>query len=141
MISMRPSSRRATALAGLGLALALSGCSSSDTTDSATAWCTGADAVESELAKMSTLIEEGASSDLVRTQWNAVESAIQANSVPLSQLEDATQQEISAAYDALGAAVDAIPSDASPAEAAPQYKAAIDTFNTDMQSIEAEVCS
>jgi hypothetical protein len=141
MISMRPRSRRATALAGLGLALALSGCSSSDTTDSATAWCTGADAVESELAKMSTLIEEGASSDLVRTQWNAVESAIQANSVPLSQLEDATQQEISAAYDALGAAVEAIPSDASPAEAAPQYKAAIDTFNTDMQSIEAEVCS
>ena len=138
MITMRT----ATALAGLGLSLALAGCSSSsDTTDTTAAWCTGAATVQSEVTKLETLVAEGASSELVKTQWNAVESAIQANSVPLSQLEDSTQQEISAAYDALSTAVEAIPSDASPSEAAPQYKAAIDTFNTDMQSIEAEVCS
>jgi hypothetical protein len=141
--------RTATALAGLGLALALSGCSSSDTADTSSsetavtsaAWCEGAAKVQSEVDKMATLIDEGSSTDLVKAQWNAVQSAIEANSVPLSQLPDATQEEVAAAYDTFTTAVEAIPDDLPPSEAAPQYEAAIERLTSDMDSIEAEVCS
>ena len=134
--------RAAGALAGFGLALALTGCSSTDTADANAAWCEGAATVQTEVDKMATLIENGSSTDLVKTQWNAVEAAIEANSVALSQLEDSAKQDVSAAYDSFTAAVGAIPSDLPPSEAAAQYKAAVDAFTTDMQSVSAEVgCS
>jgi hypothetical protein len=146
MFSLRPTHRPVTAVAGLALALALSGCSSdttdtTDTTDTNAAWCTGAATVESELTKMATLIDEGSPTDAVKAQWGAVQAAIEATTVPLTQLEDSTQQQISAAYDALSTSVEAIPSDAPTSETAPQYKAAIEEFTTEMQSIEDEVCS
>ena len=134
--------RTAATLAGLGLALALSGCSSTDTSDANAAWCEGAATVQTEVDKLSALVESGSNSDAVKAQWNAVEAAIQANSVPLSQLEDSVQEDISAAYTALTTALEAVPSDLPPSEAAPQYQAAVATFNTDMQAVTAEVgCS
>jgi hypothetical protein len=136
--------RAVSILAGMGLALALSGCSSSDT-DSAeanAAWCEGAAKVETEVDELTALIENGSSTDLVKQQWNSVESAIQANSVPLSQLSDSVQDDAAAAYDALAAAVEAIPSDLPPSEAAPQYQAAIEAFAADIQSVKEDVgCS
>ena len=71
-----------------------------------------------------------------------MQAAIEANSVPLSQLEDAAQEDIAAAYDTFTASVEAIPSDAAPSEAAPQYQAAIDALTTDIEAVAAEVgCS
>ena len=133
--------RTAATLAGLGLVLALSGCSSSGSGDANAAWCQGAAKVQSEVDKMASLVEEGSPTDLVKAQWGAVQAAIEANSVPLSQLEDSTQQEISAAYGALTTSLEAIPADLPPSEAAPQLKAAVDTFNADIQSVEADICS
>jgi soluble cytochrome b562 len=138
--------RSASIVAGLGLALALSGCSSSDSdTDTAeanAAWCEGAAKVETEITELVALIENGSSADLVKQQWNSVESAIQANSVPLSQLSDSVQEDAAAAYEALEASVDAIPDDLPPSEAAPQYQAAFETFATEIQSAKDEVgCS
>ena len=140
MITLRAA---AATLAGLGLALSLSGCSSStDTADANAAWCEGAAKVETEVNELTALLENGSSTDLVKQQWNSVQSAIEANSVPLSQLPDAVQDDAAAAYDTLAAAVEAIPSDLPPAEAAPQYQAAIDAFATDMQSVKEEAgCS
>jgi hypothetical protein len=133
----------ATALAGLGLALplALAGCSSSDPVDTSAAWCQGAASVAQELDELATLVENGSSTDLVKTQLNAVEAAIEANSVPLTQLPDDAQAEVAAAYDAFGAAVAAIPEDAAPAEASAQYREAITALDADIEAVESEVCA
>lgn len=133
-------SRTTAALAGICLALSLSGCTSSaDTEEANTAYCEGASKVETEVDKMAALIKDGSSAELVKAQWGAVQAAIEANSVPLSQLEDAAQKDVAAAYDSFTAAVEAIPADAPPSEAAPQYEAAISGFTTDMDAVKAEV--
>jgi hypothetical protein len=135
--------RTAAALAGIGLALSLSACSSSgDTSDANAAYCEGAAKVQTEVDTMAGLIQDGSSVDLVKAQWGAVQAAIEANSVPLSQLTKSVQEDIAAADDALTAAVAAIPEGTPPAEAAPQYKAAIDAYNTAITTVKAEVgCS
>lgn len=131
--------RTAAALAGIGLVLSLSGCSSSDTAEVNAAYCEGAAKVQTEVDTMSALIDSGSSADLVKAQWNKVQAAIEANSVPLSQLTDAAQEDVSAAYDAFAAAVEAIPSDLPPSEAAPEYQAAIEALTTDIGAVQAEV--
>jgi hypothetical protein len=132
--------RTTAVLAGICLALSLSACSSSaDTEQSNAAYCAGASKVESEVDTMRNLIDSGASADAVKAQWGAVQAAIEANAVPLTQLEDAAQKDIAAAYDSFTAAVEAIPADTPPGEAAPQYKAAIDGFTTDMDAVQSEV--
>jgi Cys-tRNA synthase (O-phospho-L-seryl-tRNA:Cys-tRNA synthase) len=134
--------RTAAVLAGLGLVLSLSACSSSDTADANAAYCEGASKIETEVQTMESLIGSGASADAVKAQWGAVQAAIEANSVPLTQLEDAVQEDVSAAYDTFTTAIEAIPADIPPSEAAPQYKAAIDGFTTDVEAVKSEVgCS
>ena len=135
--------RTAAALAGLGLVLSLSACSSSDTADANAAYCEGASKVESEVADDGgTSSSSGASADAVKAQWGAVQAAIEANAVPLTQLEDAVQEDVSAAYDTFTTAIEAIPADIPPSEAAPQYTAAIDGFTADIEAVKAEVgCS
>lgn len=136
-------SRTAAALAGICLALSLSACTSStDTEEANAAYCEGASKVESEVDKMAALIKDGSSAELVKAQWGAVQAAIEANSVPLSQLEDAVQEDVGAAYDSFTSAVEAIPADAPPSEAAPQYEAAIAGFTADIDAVKTEVgCS
>ncbi len=137
--------RTTAALAAIGLALSLSltACSSSpDTQEANAAFCEGAAKVQTEVDKLSSLIDAGSPSEVVKTQWNAVQSAVQANSVPLSQLDEAVQDDVTAASDTFKQAIEAIPEDATPAEAAPQYKAAIDAYDTSISAINAEVgCS
>lgn len=134
--------RTAAALGGLGLVLSMSACSSTDTADANEAYCEGAAKVESEVDTMAALIDDGSSADLVKAQWNSVQAAIEANSVPLSQLSDAAQEDISAAYDTFTAAVGAIPADLPLSEAAPQYDAAIQGLETDLEAVQAELgCS
>jgi len=131
------------ALAGLGLALSLSACSSTpDTAEANATWCEGATKVDTEVETLSGLIQGGASADEVSAQWNAVQAAIEANSVPLSQLSTSVQEDVATAYDGFTAAVEAIPADASPSESAPQYEAAIEGFNADVSGVKSEVgCS
>jgi hypothetical protein len=132
--------RTTAALAGIALALSMSACSSStDTAEANAAYCEGAAKVQTEVQKMEALIDSGSSADLVKTQWGAVQAAIEANSVPLSQLEDAAQEDIATAYDTFTAAIEAIPSDIAPSEAAPQYAAAIDGLTSDLEGVKAEV--
>lgn len=134
--------RTAAAFSGIGLVLSLSGCSSTDTAEVNAAYCEGAAAVQTEVDAMAALVDNGSSADLVKAQWNKVQAAIQANSVPLSQLSDAVQEDISGAYDTFTAAVEAIPSDLPPSETAPQYQVAIDGLTTDLETVQAEVgCS
>jgi Cys-tRNA synthase (O-phospho-L-seryl-tRNA:Cys-tRNA synthase) len=134
--------RTAAVLAGLGLVLSLSACSSSDTADANAAYCEGASKIETEVQTMETLIGSSASADAVKAQWGAVQAAIEAKSVPLTQLEDAVQEDVSAAYDTFTTAIEAIPADIPPSEAAPQYKAAIDGFTTATEAVKSEVgCS
>lgn len=134
--------RTAAALAGIGLVLSLSACSSTDTADANAAYCAGAAKVQTEVDSMSALIDSGSSADLVKAQWNKVQAAIQANSVPLSQLTDAAQEDVGSAYDAFTAAVEAIPSDLPPSETAPQYQAAIEALTTDIEAVQADIgCS
>lgn len=60
----------------------------------------------------------------------------------MSQLTDAARGDISVAYDTFTAAVEAIHSDLSPSETAPQYQAAIDGWTTGIEAVQAEVgCS
>jgi len=136
-------SRAAAAIAGIGLALSLSACSSSDSVaDTNAAYCEGAVTVQSDLEELASLVESGASTDAIKTQRDVVQSAIQANSVPLSQLQDSVQTEVEAANEAFDAAIAAIPDDATPAEAASSYKAAIDTFGAALAKVESDLgCS
>ena len=91
-------SRAAAAIAGIGLALSLSACSSSESVeDTNAAYCEGATAVQTQFEELKSLIESGAPADALKNQRDLVQSAIQANSVPLSQLQDSVKTEIEAA--------------------------------------------
>lgn len=131
----------AAAVAGLGLALSMSACSSSstDTADANAAYCEGSADVQQEIDKMEALIVSGAPTEEVKEQRDFVQSAIQANSVPLSQLQSALQEDIEAANDAFTTAVDAIPDDAPLTETAPSYAAAIDAWKASIETIDSEV--
>jgi len=140
---MMITSRAAAAIAGIGLALSLSACSSSESVEDANAaYCEGATAVQTQFEELKSLIESGAPTEALKEQRDLVQSAIQANSVPLSQLQDSVKTEIEAANDAFDEAVAAIPDDATPAEAASSYTAAIEAYDTAVTEIESELgCS
>lgn len=137
--------RTTAALCGIGLALALSlsACSSStDTAEANAAYCAGVAKVQTEVDTMAALIKDGSSAEAVKTQWGAVQAAIEANSVPLSQLEKSVQEDMAAADDALTQAIAAIPEGTPLAESAPEYQAAIDAYSASMATIRTEVgCS
>lgn len=135
--------RAAAAAAGIGLALSLSACSSSASVeDTNAAYCEGAAKVQSQLDELVTLIDNGAPTTAIKDQRDLVESAIQANSVPLSQLTNSVQTELEAANDAFNDAIEAIPEDAAPAEAASSYKAAVEAYEAAVAAVDSEVgCS
>lgn len=135
--------RAAAAAAGIGLALSLSACSSSASVeDTNAAYCEGAAKVQSQLDELVTLIDNGAPTTAIKDQRDLVESAIQANSVPLSQLTNSVQTELEAANDAFNDAIEAIPEDATPAEAASSYKAAVEAYEAAVAAVDSEVgCS
>lgn len=133
--------RTAAAVAGLGLALSMSACSSSstDTAEANAAYCEGSADVQAEFEKLEALIKSEAPTEAVKTQRDFVQSAIQANSVPLSQLSSAVQTDVQAANDAFTEAVGAIDDEAPVSETAPSYVAAIDAWNESVDAIDAEV--
>lgn len=130
-------------MAGLALALSLSACSSSESvSDANAAYCEGATAVSEEFRKLVALLDSGASTEAIKEQRDLTQAAIQANSVPLSQLQDSVKSELEAANDTFNEEVSAIPDDAAPAEAATAYKAAIDAREAAISEVESELgCS
>ncbi len=95
-----------------------------------------------ELDELEALIVSGAPTEEVKSQRDFVQSAIQANSVPLSQLQSSVQADVEAANDAFTESVEAIDEDAPLTETAPSYTAAIDAWNASIETIDAEVgCS
>jgi hypothetical protein len=144
--------RAATAfLAGIGLAISLTACSSaeddaaanaSESSDVAAQYCAGAEKVGVELDRLVTLIDEGAPSQALKEQRDFVLSAIQANAVPLSQLPDATKQELDAANTQFADEVQAVPEDATPEDASASFQQAVDTLEASVADAEAELgCS
>ena len=137
--------RTTAALAAIGLALSMSltACSSSpDTQEANAAYCEGATATQEQFQKLEDLIDSGAPTEALKQQRDLTQAAIQANSVPLSQLQDSVKTEIEAANDAFNEAISAIPDDASPADAAASYKAAIDARSAAVAELESELgCS
>ncbi len=140
---MKITARAAAPLASISLALCLTACSSSDSVaDANAAYCQGAQAVQTQFEDLKSLIESGAPAEALKEQRDVVQSAIQANSVPLSQLQGSVKTQIGAANDAFDQAVAAIPDDATPAEAAGSYKAAIDAYAASVDAVESELgCS
>ena len=136
--------RTTAALAGIGLALSLSGCSSStDTAEANAAYCEGAAKVETEVDKM-------AAPDRERQLGRAGEG-------PVGCGPGRHRGELGPALPAGGRGAGGrlprpttpslppsrrSPSDVPPSEAAPQYEAAIDGLTTDIEAVKAEVgCS
>lgn len=136
--------RRVTAaLAGLGLALSLSACSSQDTAEANAEYCSASAAAQSEVLALKTLVTSGdATLDQVQEQRDAIANATQEAQSKASNLSGAVKSEIEAADKAFQDAIAAIPGDANLLEAAAQYRAALDAWNTAVLSIRSEVgCS
>jgi uncharacterized phage infection (PIP) family protein YhgE len=136
--------RRITAaLAGLGLALSLSACSSQDTAEANAEYCSASAAAQSEVLALKTLVTSGdATVDQVQEQRDAIANATQEAQSKASDLSDSVKSEIEAADKAFQDAISAIPGDATIPEAAAQYRAALDAWDTAVLNIRSEVgCS
>ena len=136
--------RTAAAVAGLGLALSLTACSSSaDTAGTNAAYCQGAATVQTEVASLRALITGGdATVDQVQEQRDAIASAVQDAQKQAESLADSVQADIKAADDTFDAALQAIPGDATLPEAATSYAAAIRAWDASVEAIRTEVgCS
>lgn len=130
-------------LAGLGLALSLAGCSSEDAAEANAEYCTASATVQSEVAKLKTLVTSGdATVDQVNEQRQAIAKANEEAQGKAGDLGDAVKKEIQAADKAFDDALAAIPGDATIPEAADQYRAAVDAWDAAILGIRSEVgCS
>jgi len=136
--------RTAAAVAGLGLALSLSACSSrGDTAETNAAYCESAANVQTEVAALRTLVTGGdATVDQVQEQRDAIASAVQDAQDQAGSLADSVQADIKAADGTFDAALQAIPGDATLPQAAASYAAAIQAWDASVKAIRAEVgCS
>ena len=136
--------RTAAAVAGIGLALSLSACSSSgDTAETNAAYCESAANVQTEVAALRTLVTGGdATVDQVQEQRDAIASAVQDAQDQAGSLADSVQADIKAADDTFDAALQAIPGDATLVQAAASYAAAIQAWDASVKAIRTEVgCS
>ena len=136
--------RTAAAVAGIGLALSLSACSSSgDTAETNAAYCGSAANVQTEVAALRNLVTGGdATVDQVQEQRDAIASAVQDAQKQAGSLADSVQADIKAADDTFDAALQAIPGDATLVQAAASYAAAIQAWDASVKAIRTEVgCS
>ena len=127
-------------LAGLGLALSLSACSSDDDTAETNAqYCTSSAAAQAEVAELRTLVTGGeATIDDVKAQVESIGTAAATAAEDAADLADAVKADIKAADDAFDEAIAAIPGDATLSEAAGAYQAAMDAWDAAMASIRTE---
>jgi hypothetical protein len=130
------------ALAGIGLALSVSACTSTTTTDVAAAneaYCASSQEVLSELSTLKDLVANGDSTrNEISDQGQVVVDAAVAAYRDSNTLSESVRADIQAADKAFRDAIRAIPSTTSTAsEAAQAYKAAMDTYNTSIDAVRA----
>lgn len=132
--------RAAAVVAGLGLALTLSACSSSkDTTDANAAYCASSATVQSEMAKLKTLVAGNATIEEINDQRKVVADAVEQASQDADDLADEVASDVIAADQAFDDAINDIPEDATLAEARAPYQAAIDAWNASIASIRSDL--
>ncbi|MGB7979948.1 MAG: hypothetical protein WCF36_04040 [Candidatus Nanopelagicales bacterium] len=133
---MRTARTITATLAGLGLVLSLTACSSDDTAETNAQYCTSSAAAQAEVAELRTLVTGGeATIDDVKAQVQAIGTATATAAQDAADLADAVKADIKAADDAFDDAIAAIPGDATLSEAAAAYQAAIDAWDAAMASI------
>lgn len=127
------------ALAGLGLALSLSACSSEDTAETSAQYCTSSAAAQAEVAELKTLVGGGeATIDDVKAQVESIGTATATAAEDAADLADSVKADITAADKAFDDAIKAIPGDATLTEAAAAYQSAITAWDAAMVSIRTE---
>lgn len=134
--------RVAVSLAGIGLALSVSACTSPTTTDATTAnaaYCTSSKAVLSELSTLKDMVASGDSTrNEISDQGQVVVEAAVTAYRDSNNLSESVRADIQAADKAFRDAIRAIPSTTSSvSEAAQAYKAAMDTYNTSIDAVRA----
>lgn len=139
---MTPARAFAAALSGLALALSLSACSQ-DTAESNEAFCSSAAATQSEVDQLEAMVSDGTSTrDQIEIQYGSVTASAKNMLLDASDLAEAVQTDLKAADEAFADAIAAIPDDATVAEAATAFQAAIQSWNAAAASIRSEVgCS
>ena len=127
-------------LAGLGLALSLSACSSSDdTAETSAQYCTSSAAAQAEVAELKTLVGGGeATIDDVKAQVESIGTATATAAEDAADLADSVKADITAADQAFDDAIKAIPGDATLSDAAAAYQSAITAWDAAMVSIRTE---
>lgn len=132
--------RAAVAVAGLGLALSLTACSSNDdTTENNASYCAASATLQTEIAELKTLITSNATVDQINDQRKVVAEALADADEAAEDVADSVRAEIIAADKAFDEALEDIPNDATLAEAKAPYQAAIDAWNASMASIRSEL--
>ena len=135
--------RRVTvALAGIGLALSASACTSPATTDSTAAnvaYCTSSQTVLSELSTLKDMVASGDSTrNEISDQAQVVVDAALTAYRDSNDLSESVRADIQAADKAFRDAIRAIPSTTTTAsEAAQAYKAAMDAYNSSIDAARA----
>ena len=127
-------------LAGLGLALSLSACSSSDdTAETSAQYCTSSAAAQAEVAELKTLVAGGeATIDDVKAQVESIGTATATAAEDAADLADSVKADMTAADKAFDDAIKAIPGDATLSDAAAAYQSAITAWDAAMVSIRTE---
>lgn len=136
--------RFTAALVGVGLAVSLSGCASTTTTDATAAneaYCSSSKAVLSELVTLKDMVASG---DSTRNEISdqgqvVVDSAVTAFR-DSNDLSASVRADIQAADQAFTQAMKAIPSTtSSAAEVTEAYKAAMDAYNASIDAVRASL--
>ena len=111
----------------------LTGCSES-VEDASGDFCSNLDTLDAELASLESLVAD-ATLDDIEAQRDVVADAWQDAADSAGSLDEAVSNEADSAYDAYQDAIGAIPGDATVAEAAPQYAAAVQAYVADLATI------
>ena len=132
--------RTTAALAGIGLALSLSACSSAeDTTEANAAFCQSSAATQVKVAKLKTLVTSDGTVEQVQAQREAIAKAVETSAADAKDLTESVQAEVKAADEAFDAAIGAIPADTPVSDASAQYQAAVVAWDKAVLSIRTEV--
>ncbi len=140
--------KAAAAVAGIGLALSMSACSTSseaaeETAADNAAYCQASATAQFEAAALKALVTNGdATLDQIQEQKDTLVDAVGSAQEAAADLADSVRNQIEIADEAFDDAVGAIPGDATLSEAVPAYRSALDAWDTAMLSIRTEVgCS
>ncbi len=139
--------RTTAALAGIGLVLSLSACSTSsdaaeETAADNAAYCQASATAQSEAAALKSLVTSDATLDQIQEQKDTLVDAVESAQEAAADLADSVRNQIEIADDEFNDAIEAIPSDATLSEAVQVYQSALAAWDVALLSIRADVgCS